>query len=148
MKQFSFLLIIIISLNSCKVRTSNQTINNKREGRWVEQYTIDSAHYKSIGTYKNDDFVKKWCYFLNGKLIKKERYHKKYCKTKLFYENRKKQASGKTHLDQGTKELHWYYSGKWKFYDNNGTLTTVRIYNKGELVSEILSCKDAKLQSN
>lgn len=117
-------------------KTTNQSINHKHEGLWIEQYAIDSDQYKSIGTYKKDDFVKKWRYYLNGNLIKKERYHNQYCKTKFFNKNRSKQASGKTQIDQTAKEIHWYYSGKWKFYDNNGKLKTVRIYDKGNLISE------------
>lgn len=136
MRKITCCFLIMMSLISCKVKTTNQTINHKREGLWVEEYTIDSDQYKSIGTYKEDDLVKKWRYYLNGNLIKKERYHNQYCKTKFFNKNRTKQASGRTQIDQTTKEIHWYYSGKWKFYDNNGKLKTVRIYDKGNLISE------------
>jgi hypothetical protein len=44
-------------------KTTNQTINHKREGLWIEQYAIDSDQYKSIGTYKRM-IVKKWRYYL------------------------------------------------------------------------------------
>lgn len=136
--KLSFLFIVIISLNSCKVKTPNQTLNNKREGLWTESYAIDSAHYKSIGTYKKDDLIKKWCYYLNGKLIKKERYHDAYCKTKFFHQNRKPQAKGKTRLDQNEKEIHWYYSGIWKFYNSEGKLTSTRTYKNGDLIKETI----------
>ncbi len=125
-----------MSLNSCKVKTNNQTVHKKRQGLWIETYTLDSAHYKSIGTYKDDDPVKKWRYYLNSQLIKKERYHKTYCKTKLFHQNRKKQAKGITKLDIKDKDIHWYYSGTWKYYNSNGQLITTRTYNKGDLISE------------
>ncbi|MBC5836926.1 toxin-antitoxin system YwqK family antitoxin [Flavobacterium muglaense] len=136
MKKLTFLFIIILSLNSCKVKTNNQTVHKKREGLWIETYALDSAHYKSIGTYKDDDPVKKWRYYLNSQLIKKERYHKTYCKTKLFHQNRKKQAKGITKLDIKDKDIHWYYSGTWKYYNSNGQLITTRTYNKGDLISE------------
>lgn len=134
MKKSILLLIGILSFCSC--RTTNQTVNKKREGIWIEKYAIDSAHYKSIGTYKNDDPVKKWKYYLNGKLIKKQRYHKTYCKTKFFHKNRKTRAKGITRLDENPKEIHWYYSGIWKYYDNQRKLTITRNYDKGELISE------------
>ncbi|MBA0882826.1 toxin-antitoxin system YwqK family antitoxin [Flavobacterium undicola] len=136
MKKIFILLVAIISLNSCKTKTTNHTINKKRQGLWIENYSIDSAHYKSIGTYKNDDPIKKWKYYLNGKLIKKELYHKNFCKLKLFHENRKLESKGNTQLDQNTKKLHWYYSGIWKYYDFKGKLTITRNYNKGKVVSE------------
>lgn len=136
MKRFSIVFILILSCVSCKIKSTNQVLDKKREGLWIETYAIDSARYKSIGTYKNDDPIKKWRYFLNEKLIKKERYHKNYCKTKLFHENRKTQAKGKTKLDSNDKNLHWYYAGTWKYYANDGKLTTTRTYDKGDLISE------------
>ena len=90
-------------------------LNKKRQGLWIETYAVDSANHKSIGTYKNDDPIKKWRYFLNGKLIKKERYRKNYCSTKFFHENGKRRAKGITRLDQNGKEIHWYYSGTWNY---------------------------------
>lgn len=138
MKRFSILLITIISLNSCKTRTTNQTINKKREGLWIEKYAIDSAQYKSIGKYKKDDPIKKWKYYLNGKLIKKECHHKKFCQTKFYHENGEIQSQGKTRLDLSTKYAHWFYSGNWNFYDDKGKLIMKRNYDKGKLLSEII----------
>lgn len=134
MKKFTLLFIGMLSLFSC--RPTNQTVNNKRGGIWIEEYAIDSAQYKSIGTYKNGDPVKKWRYYLNGKLIKKQRYHEMYCKTKFFHENRKTRAKGITRLDENPKEIHWYYSGIWKHYDKRGKLMIIRNYDKGKLISE------------
>ena len=134
MKKFTLLFIGMLIFCSCK--TTNQTVNNEREGIWIEEYAIDSAHYKSTGTYKKGDPVKKWRYYLNGKLTKKERYHKMYCKTKFFNENRKTRAKGITRLDEDPKAIHWYYSGIWKHYDSGGKLTITRNYDRGELISE------------
>jgi hypothetical protein len=43
---------IILSLFSCKPKLIKK--KQKREGLWIEQYSLDSAHYKSVGKYKND----------------------------------------------------------------------------------------------
>jgi hypothetical protein len=69
-------------------------------------------------------------------LIKKQRYHKTYCKTKFFHKNRKTRAKGITRLDEKPKEIHWYYSGIWKYYDKRRKLTITRNYDEGELISE------------
>ncbi len=128
MRKIIIFVIVLFSMISCK---TNQTINKKREGRWIENYYLDSTKYKSVGYYKNDDPIKKWKYYLNNKLIKKD-----FCKTKFFYENRKLESKGKTQLDQNTKKLHWYYTGIWKYYNQQGKLTTIKKYNKGEFISE------------
>jgi antitoxin component YwqK of YwqJK toxin-antitoxin module len=138
MKKISILLIALFCLISCKTKSTNQTINKKREGLWIENYSIDSSQYESIGSYKNDDPIKKWKYYLNGKLIKKELYYKNFSKIKFFHENRKLESKGNTQLDQNTKKLHWYYSGIWKYYDTQGKLIMTRNYDKGELVSETI----------
>jgi hypothetical protein len=56
MKKQIILGCIILSLFSCKPKLINQK-QTKREGLWIEQY-LDSAHYKSVGKYKNDDPIK------------------------------------------------------------------------------------------
>ena len=114
-------------------------LHKKREGLWIEHYAVDSANYRSIGSYKNDNPVKTWKHYLNDRLIKKEKYKKEHCKTKLYHKNRTLRAKGITNLDQSDKYDHWYYDKTWKYYDNNRKLKTVRIYNKGQLVSELQS---------
>jgi hypothetical protein len=135
MKKPIVILICILSLLSCNAKRSNQTVDKKREGLWIERYSIDSAHYKSIGKYNNNNPVKKWRYYLNDKLIKKEKYRSKGCKTKFYHQNRRTQAKGRTKIEE-EKQLHWYYSGTWKYYDNKGKLKTTREYRKGDLISE------------
>lgn len=136
MKNLMISLICIFSLFSCKTKSMNQTLDRKREGLWIEKYSIDSAHYRSVGKYKNDDPIKKWRYYLDGVLIKKEKYKGNTCFTKSYHNNRKIQAKGATKIEDDKKQIHWYYSGTWKYYDNKGNLTTTRHYNKGDLISE------------
>ncbi|MEZ7500196.1 hypothetical protein QO200_15785 [Flavobacterium sp. Arc3] len=126
---------LILSLFSCK---TNQKINKKREGLWIEQYSLDSLHYKSVGKYKNDDPIKKWRYYLDGKIIKKEKYKGNACYTKFYHENGKTQSRGKTVLDTSTKYAHWFYSGNWEFYNDKGKLIIKRNYNNGKLTSETI----------
>ena len=128
---------LAMSLLACKPQLTNQKINKKREGLWIEKYSQDSANYKSIGKYKNDDPIKKWRYYLDGKLIKKEKYKDNSCLTRLYHENGKIQSKGITVLDNSAKYAHWYYTGNWNFYNNKGKLILKREYEKGNLISEI-----------
>ncbi|MDG2431712.1 hypothetical protein [Flavobacterium sp.] len=111
-------------------------INKKREGLWVEKYALDTLQYKSIGNYKNNEPTKKWRYYLDGKLIKKEKYKARFCKTKSYHQNGQLQSKGKTVLDTSGKYAHWYYQGEWKFYDNKGKLLSRSTYKEGELTAE------------
>lgn len=129
---------LFLSFFSCKPRLTNQTINKKREGLWIEKYSSDSSNYKSIGKYHHDDPIKKWRYYLNGKIIKKEKYTKNDCVTKFYHQNGKIQSKGKTTLDLSTKYAHWFYTGNWDYYDEKGKLIMNRNYEKGKLVSETI----------
>jgi antitoxin component YwqK of YwqJK toxin-antitoxin module len=130
-------LLCISMLFSCKSKPINRTIAKKREGLWIEKYSIDSANYKSIGKYHKDDPIKKWRYYLDGKIIKKEKYTGNDCITKFYHKNGKIQSIGRTKLDTSSKYCHWFYTGKWNYYNEKGKLTTKRYYDNGELKSEI-----------
>jgi antitoxin component YwqK of YwqJK toxin-antitoxin module len=136
MRNIQFVLICCYLLFACKSKVINQTIEKKRQGLWIEKYTIDSAKYKSIGSYSNDDPVKRWRYYLDGKIIKKEKYKGNNCITKFYHQNGRRQSKGKTFLDTSTKYAHWYYDGSWNYYDDHGKLILKREYDNGKLLSE------------
>ena len=73
-------------------------------GKWIEEYTLDTIQYKSIGRYKEGEPVKKWKYYANGKIIKKETYKKEYCKVRFYHPNGALQAKGITKLIEKEKE--------------------------------------------
>lgn len=128
-------LIILIFLIGCKTEVINQTINKKKEGKWIEMY-YDGNKYKSIEYYKQDQPVKKWKSFIDDKIYKTEKYKNGICTVKYYYQNGKLQSRGKTKIEVDSKEIHWFYFGDWKFYSDKGKLTEIKKYNKGELISE------------
>ena len=68
------LLFVLFLLCSCQVQHINQKKDKKMHGKWIEEYTLDTIRYQSIGRYKEGEPVKKWKYYANGKIIKKETY--------------------------------------------------------------------------
>lgn len=137
MRKLISLFFYTFILFSCKTKNTNQTIVKKREGLWIEKYSIDSANYKSVGKYYKDDPIKKWRYYLDGKIIQKEKYKKNDCITRFYHENGKLRSKGRTRLDTSSKYAHWFYTGKWDYYNEKGKLIKMRNYNNGELISEI-----------
>jgi antitoxin component YwqK of YwqJK toxin-antitoxin module len=123
-------------LPGCKPYLINQKIQKKKQGVWIEEYSEDSTHYKSYEYYKDDQPVKKWKSYSNGKIYKTEKYKNGICTVKYYHQNGKLQSKGKTNVEIDSVETHWFYFGKWKFYSDKGKLTDIRKYNKGELVSE------------
>jgi antitoxin component YwqK of YwqJK toxin-antitoxin module len=137
MKHLYFPSLFLLFLIGCKSTPTNQKINKKREGLWIENYAIDSAKYKSVGKYHLGDPTKRWCYYLNGKIIKREKYKHNICKTTTYFENGKIQSKGQTKTTTDNIEIHWFYDGDWNFFDEKGKLIVTRKYNNGELVSEV-----------
>lgn len=123
-------------LLSCKSKSINQKIDKKKEGLWIDNYQQDSITYKSLEYYKNDQPVKKWKSYIDGKIYKTEKYKNGICIVKYYYENGKLQSKGKTKIEVDAVETHWFYFGVWKFYSDKGKLTEVKNYNNGNLISE------------
>ena len=123
-------------LFSCKSKPINQKIDKKKEGLWIDNYQQDSTTYKSFEYYKNDQPVKKWKTYINGKIYKTEKYKNGICIVKYYYENGKLQSKGKTKIEVNTVETHWFYFGDWKFYSDKGKLTEIKKYSNGDLISE------------
>lgn len=132
-----YLVILIFTLFLMLGCKTNKMRNKHREGLWIEHYNQDSSHYKSIGKYHKGDPVKKWRYYLNGKIIKKEKYKGNICNTTFYHQNGKIQSIGKTKLDTFGKYPHWYYFEEWDYYNEDGKLISTKKYNNGKLLTEI-----------
>ncbi|MBZ4041537.1 toxin-antitoxin system YwqK family antitoxin [Flavobacterium hibisci] len=135
MRKKIFLIMIMVSFVGCKTAVINQTINKKKEGKWIELYD-DGNKYKSVEYYKKDQPIKKWKSYIDGNIYKTEKYKNGICTVKYYHPNGKLQSKGKTSVETDSVETHWFYFGKWKFYSDKGRLTDIRKYDKGNLVSE------------
>lgn len=131
------LLLFLFLVMGCKTKPINQKINKQTEGLWIEQYTQDNANYKSIGKFHKGEPVKKWRHYLNGKVIKREKYKNNICITTFYHKNGKVQSKGKTKLETSEKNIHWFYFGHWTFFDEAGKRIMIKKYEDGNLISEI-----------
>jgi hypothetical protein len=85
MKKLTAILLMLL-ISSCRI---NQTQNNLRQGKWIETTTLDSVNdktivFKSVGYYKKGEPVKKWKYYRDQKIEKKEVYKKEICYTTFY----------------------------------------------------------------
>ncbi|WP_447635829.1 toxin-antitoxin system YwqK family antitoxin [Flavobacterium microcysteis] len=127
-------LLFILTLSSCK---TNRIRNNERVGRWVEYDTIDGKIYKSVGRFRDGIGKGTHRQFSDKKLVRKEKYKDEICHTIFYYENGKVMTEGDTKMAVTENLIHWYYTGDWKFYDENGRLLGIRTYENGSLMNEI-----------
>ena len=127
-----FALAVILTFSNCKI---NRVKNNERHGKWIDYNKVQDVNYKSIGRYKNGIERGTHKQFANKKLYRKEKYKKGICQTTYYHPNGKIISQGKTQLEITEKEMHWYYQGDWKFFDEQGNLLGIKTYEKGELIN-------------
>lgn len=133
LKAFCIFFIIVFTIVSCKI---NQVKNNERHGKWIDYNTVENVNYKTVGRFKKGIEKGSHRQFANKKLNRKEKYNNGICQTTYYYPNGKILSEGNTQLDLTEKEIHWYYQGEWKFYDEKGKLLGTKIYNKGNLINQ------------
>ena len=129
----AIVLLTVFTFLSCK---TNQVRNNERHGKWIDYNTVENVNYKSVGRYNKGIEKGTHRQFANNKLHRKEKYRDGICQTAYYYPNGKIMSQGKTQLDLTEKEIHWYYQGDWKFYDEQGNLLGINTYEKGNLVNQ------------
>ena len=135
-KKISFLifaLAVIFTFSSSKI---NRVKNNERHGKWIDYNQVEDVNYKSIGRYKNGIEKGTHKQFANKKLYRKEKYKNGICETTYYHPNGKIMSQGKTQLEITEKEMHWYYQGDWKFFDDKENLLGIKTYEKGELINQ------------
>lgn len=148
----------LTATSSCKV---NRVVNGYRQGKWIhtpgvpekeitvlkskgqqlpEGLVIEGYYYK--GRYRKGKERGVWRYFMDEKLIRKEKYKGNTAFTRFYHPNGEVDCEGKTVFDTSQKLAHWYYSGEWNYFNENGKLVATRVYDKGKLTSEIYHHKD------
>lgn len=145
-----FLCMWLISA-SCQL---NRMVNGHKQGRWIYAADLIKKDFETLkergyhlpqelkegyyykGRYRKDSEVGTWRYFMNGRLIRKEKYKGAIAYTRFYHHNGKIDCEGKTVFDSSAKFIHWYYTGFWKCYDENGILIVTRNYEKGKMINE------------
>ena len=85
-----------------------------------------AANYE-VGTWKD---------YIGKELNSKRKYKDSICYTTEYHKNGKIRAVGISKMISDSATIHWFLSGEWKFYDNDGVLLGTKIYKKGEPILE------------
>ncbi len=137
LKYFVVILLLfplILSAQIFKRKVNRNDENGNRKGLWInywdddEKILMSKYHYKDgMETYVCREF------YSNGKTRIKFRYYGKRIRVKYFDENSQITQKGWSKWDIAEKDLHYYWDGKWKFFDENKKLVKVEIWEMGEL---------------
>lgn len=110
--------------------------NGKRKGLWITYWDEEDKVPMSVATYKNgykSDVSKE--YHQNGNLRLKFRYHKHRMRVKYYNENWNLERKGWSVIEYNKADTHYYWHGKWKYYDDNRRLIRIDYYLNGKEIS-------------
>lgn len=127
-------LSILTCLTACGSHPQNQLKNGKKDGIWV--YNNKNTSITSRGRYNMGREVGTWKYYQGKTMWKRELYKGSTSRVKIYYPDGHISSKGQTKLDISDKEIHWYYTGDWKFFNESGNLTEIRTYERGKPVRE------------
>lgn len=148
LKGYTYIFIFLFSLNSADLPGQMLNRFNKqghRTGKWIT-YT-DSTKTKKLaeGRYKDGNPVRKFKYYtMEGVLEREEITRFKVLKTTFYYPDGTRHFKGKARIDDKTDKIHYYFFGRWKYYDERGKLQKYCYYQKGALVRTVYVDKNNK----
>lgn len=141
-KQFlTFLGIVFLILPGCHPKL-NQIKNQQQHGLWIIYTDSTKTKILTKGKFKNGIQVGKWIYNSpNGIKERTEIYRGKRIKIKHFHANGKTAVKGKARIVVEQKKLHFYYTGPWYYYLENGALEKTAWFENGIRVKEVYKIK-------
>ncbi len=133
----SFFLFSTITYSQFFKRHINQyNQNGKRKGKWITYWDEAEKIPMSVASFKNGYEVGVSKEFhQNGNLRLKFRYHTSRMRVKYYDENRKLERKGWSVIEYNEADTHYYWHGKWKFYNKKRKIESIALYQNGQEVS-------------
>jgi len=127
---------VLISLSSYgqifHSKINEYSEKGERIGRWIEYFGEDNKIISSEVHYRNgaQSGICKF-YHSNGNIRLKWHYYKNRIRAKYYSESGQLEQKGWSKLEGTDEETHYYWHGKWKFFDKNGKLIRRAVYEYG-----------------
>lgn len=146
-KRTHFYIVFLFFLNGIVFSQTFNRLNKKgeRTGKWLVY--LDSAKTKKSyeGRFRNGRSVGTFYYYTtDGILERKEINRFKKLKTTFYYPDGTRRQTGKARIKNEPDKIHYFFYGRWKYYDEKGKLLKYRYYSKGNLVKTVYLDKNNK----
>lgn len=137
---FLVLLIVLCSISFGQFRQPKINLlndNGSREGLWIDYYDEENNIISSKIRYKNGNQtgICKF-YHPNGNRRLKWHYYNNRIRVKYYFENGRLDQKGWSKIDYSGQDTHYYWHGKWKFFDDHRKLIRIGFYQNGEEISD------------
>jgi antitoxin component YwqK of YwqJK toxin-antitoxin module len=150
MARLFVIIFAIIAATGCSSLFSLQPGNTKKEpnsynpqgkphGQWIYYHDRDNNVVQSRGRFKNGIPVGRWTeYNPDGTINAKIRYFKNKAREKRYNPDGTLDKKGWSKLVlENPEEIHYYWDGKWRMYNDKGRTERVVLFRKGEVVRVI-----------
>jgi len=110
--------------------------NGKRKGLWITYWDVDEKIPISKTKFKDGyETGKSKEYLQNGNLRLKFRYQKNRMRVKYYNPNGTLEKKGWAVIEYNKVDTHYYWQGKWKYYNENRKIERISFYENGRDIS-------------
>ncbi|MCC6371405.1 MAG: hypothetical protein IT236_10405 [Bacteroidia bacterium] len=119
--------------------------NGQRTGKWVS-YQDSAKTIKAFeGRFRNGYGVGKSRWYNNeGQVERKEISRFGKLRTTTYHPNGKIRSKGQARLENLSDRIHYYYYGRWKYYNEEGQLVKYTYFEKGQMKQSVYVDKNNK----
>lgn len=130
------LLPALAALGLAACATNRLDRQGDRTGRWRTFYDEASQQPQALGRYRYNEPVGHWRYYAQaGRLERDERFWRGGTSRLTYYHpNGRVWRQGLTRLADNGRTLHYYWTGDWLIYSENGLLQQIETYEQGKLM--------------
>ena len=136
-------LLIPLSAEAQLFRKHKKSENDSlRNGKCYEYWDKEKTIISAKGFFHQGLPVKTWKYYnKDGSRRKKEKYRDN-IKIKFYFESGKLDKKGYAKIDYDPKYIHYYWQGRWKYYDHKRKLYRIALFEKGNEVKVLYGPPD------
>lgn len=110
--------------------------NGKRVGLWVTYWDDEEKIPMSVAKFKDGyETGKSKEYLQNGNLRLKFRYQKNRIRAKYYNSNGKLEKKGWAVIEYNIDDIHYFWQGKWKYYNEKRKVQSISFYENGREIS-------------
>lgn len=109
-----------------------------RDGKYYEYWDKDSTKINARGHFCAGTPCKTWKYFNSDGTRRMKVKYRDQLKIKYYSASGKLNKKGFAMLDINSQEVHFYWHGRWKYYDKRRKLYRIAIFSYGEEIELLM----------
>jgi antitoxin component YwqK of YwqJK toxin-antitoxin module len=136
-------ILIPLSVEAQLFRKHKKPANDSlRSGKYCEFWDSDSSTISVKGNYDKGLACKTWKYYYSDGTLRMKVKYRDNLKIKYYTLSGKLDQKGYAVLDLNAKQIHFYWHGRWKYFDDRRKLYRIAQYENGVEVKVLYGPED------